>query len=165
MRQLRSRGELMGRHPARSSMRKSHFFYPARPGPQPSIRDWRRPRAFSLQLSASEHRLDFGRIASQKSFASCKEVADKESTLVRGLRPEREPLRGRSGQPSALRRRDNSKNCIDNFLSILLHKAPIAHGGLCLDHGTRGKNAIIPAQQVQHLPPNCDAGQKSRCGK
>jgi hypothetical protein len=29
---------------------------------------------------------------------------------------------------------------------------PIGHGGLCLDHGTLGKNAIIPAQRVRHLP-------------
>jgi hypothetical protein len=29
---------------------------------------------------------------------------------------------------------------------------PIGHGGSCLDHCALGKNAIIPAQRVQHLP-------------
>jgi hypothetical protein len=29
---------------------------------------------------------------------------------------------------------------------------PIGHGGLCLDHGTLEKNAIIPAKRVRRLP-------------
>jgi len=29
---------------------------------------------------------------------------------------------------------------------------PVGRGGSCLDHGTLGMNAIIPARRVQHLP-------------
>ena len=54
-----------------------------------------RPRAISLQLSALSANL-------KNFFAFCREVTDKDSTLVRGEVPEREPFQGRSYQRSAV---------------------------------------------------------------
>ncbi len=36
------------------------------------------------------------------------------------------------------------------------------HGDLCPDHGTLGKNAIIPVQRVRHLPAESSHGPEVR---